>query len=99
MEASRELRAQLVHGERVGGKMIRKLEAGVPIPECVDAVGERASDLRQSAAEALVNYENRRHEMRRMFIEASVASGRSLGEIARDLGVSRQLVQRLSKEE
>ena len=98
MEASRELRTHLAAGERVGRKMITQLKRGAPIHECVTWAGENASDLRQSATDVQSAFERRRHEMRIAFIRAVLDSGMSMGDIAREMGVSRQRIQKLASE-
>jgi hypothetical protein len=98
MQASVELRAALRDGETIGRRMIKKLKNGVPISSAVEEVGASASELRQSAAEHLSCYEHRRHEMRLTFVGAALDEGLSIGEVARKLGVSRQLMARFAKE-
>jgi transcriptional regulator GlxA family with amidase domain len=98
MRASAELRAALREGETVGRRMIKKLQNGVAISSAVEEVGANASDLRRSAAEHLSRYEHRRHEMRLTFVKAALDEGMTIGELARRLGVSRQLMARFAKE-
>ncbi len=98
MRASAELRAALRDGETIGRRMIKKLQNGVPISNAVEEVGANASELRRSAAEHLSSYEHRRHEMRLTFVGAALDEGLSIGEVARKLGVSRQLMARFAKE-
>jgi len=98
MQASAELRAALRDGEAIGRRMIKKLQNGGSISNAVEEVGANASELRRSAAEHLSCYEHRRHEMRLTFVEAALDEGLSIGEVARKLGVSRQLMARFAKE-
>ncbi len=98
MEASAELRAALREGETIGRRMIKKLRNGVAISSAVEDAGANASDLRQSAAEHLSRYEQRRHEMRLTFVRAALDEGLTIGEVARKVGVSRQLMARFAKE-
>lgn len=98
MQASAELRAALREGETIGRRMIKKLQNGAPISSAVEEVGASASELRRSAAEHLSCYEHRRHEMRLTFVGAALDEGLSIGEVARKLGVSRQLMARFAKE-
>jgi len=98
MQASAELRAALREGEAIGGRMIKKLQNGVAISGAVEEVGANASDLRQTATEYLSRYEQCRHEMRLTFVKAALDEGLSIGEVARKVGVSRQLMARFAKE-
>ncbi len=98
MQASAELRAALREGETIGRRMIKKLQNGAPISSSVEEVGASASELRRSTAEHLSCYEHRRHEMRLTFVGAALDEGLSIGEVARKLGVSRQLMARFAKE-
>lgn len=98
MQSSVELRTALREGETIGRRMIKKLQNGVPVSNAVEEVGANASELRRSAAEHLSCYEHRRHEMRLTFVGAALDEGLSIGEVARKIGVSRQLMARFAKE-
>ena len=98
IESSEALRAHLEVGEETGREMIAKLETGIPVSTAVDAVGLTASALRTNLSQHLDDFEHRRHEMRILFIGAALDEGLSIGEIARKLGVSRQLLSRFAKE-
>ncbi len=98
IEASEALRANLRSNEAIGRKMIKRLEDGVPISECVDAAGAVASEVRRDINDLLAEYERHRHEMRLAFIGPSLDEGMTIGAIGRTLGVSRQLAARLAKE-
>jgi hypothetical protein len=98
IETSEALRANLRSNEAIGRKMIKRLEDGVPISECVDAAGAVASKVRRDINDLLAEYERHRHEMRLAFIGPSLDEGMTIGAIGRTLGVSRQLAARLAKE-
>ena len=98
IDASVALRDELVRGEAVGHRMIAALLAGVDIPDCVEAAGERPADLRQATADAHDIYRQRRHDMRALFLMAAHDSGLNDSQIARRLGVSRQSVEKSLKE-
>jgi hypothetical protein len=98
MAASEALREHLKQGERIGRKMVSALERGTPISEAVEAAGERPAELRQTSQDFLADYESCRHRMREFFMLASLDEGLSIGEVARKLGVSRQLASRLIRE-
>lgn len=91
MAASEALREHLKQGERIGRKMVSALEQGTPISEAVEAAGKHPAELRQTSQDLLGNYESRSHRMCEFFMLASLDEGLSIGEIARKLGVSRQL--------
>ena len=98
IDASVALRDELVRGEAIGHRMIAALLAGVDIPDCVEAAGERPADLRQTTADAHNVYRQRRHDMRALFLMAAHDSGLNDSQIARRLGVSRQSVEKSLKE-
>ena len=98
IDASVALRDELVRGEAIGHRMIAALLAGVDIPDCVDAAGERPADLRQTTADAHDVYRQRRHDMREHLLMAAHDSGLNDSQIARRLGVSRQSVEKSLKE-
>ena len=98
MRASAALRKHLVASERVGRRMIRALENGVPISESVAVSGASTAELRRESRDLAVAYEQRRHEMREIFVLAALDEHMTIGEIARQLGVSRQLGSRLVHE-
>jgi hypothetical protein len=98
IEASVALRANLRTGEAIGKKMIRELQRSTPIYEVVAATGSDPADLRQNANDLLDNFEHCRHQMRLAFIGPSLTDGVTIGQIGRDLGISRQLATRLARE-
>ncbi len=98
LDASAALRRHLVTTERTGRKMIAALQRGVPISEAVAAAGGSTSELRRSTTEMLADYEHARHQMRTAFLLPTLAEGKSIGDIARELGISRQLASRLVRE-
>jgi hypothetical protein len=93
--ASVALRAHLKRTERIGRKMIISLELGAAISEAVEAAGGHPAELRRTSQEILDNYELSRRRMREFFMLASLDEGLSIAEMARRLGVSRQLASRL----
>jgi hypothetical protein len=98
IEASKALRTSLRTGEVIGQKMIRELQGSTPIYETVTATGSDPADLRQNTNDLLDNFEHCRHEMRLAFIGPSLTDGVTIGQIGRDLGISRQLATRLARE-
>jgi hypothetical protein len=98
IKSSEVLRASLDEGEAIGRQLIAGLETGSAISSTIEDLGLSASTLRQNATQLLADYELRRHEMRITFIGAALDEGLSISEIARKLGVSRQLLQRYAHE-
>jgi len=98
LEASATLRRHLLDNERTGRKMIAALRRGVPISESVEASGKCAAELRSSTNELLDDYALARHQMRAAFMLPSLQEGMSIGDVARTLGISRQLASRLVSE-
>jgi len=98
IDASIALREELLRSEAVGHRMIAALLAGVDMADCVDAAGERPAAMRQAWADAHENYLLRRHDMRWLFLRAAHGAGLNDSEIARQLGISRQSVEKSLKE-
>ena len=98
MAASAALREHLKRTEGIGRRMVTALERGAAISDAVEAAGEFPSELRQTTQDSLGNYEACRHRMREYFMLAALKEGLSIGEVARKLGVSRQLASRLIHE-
>jgi len=96
--ASERLREGLLNGENIGRTMIEAIESGVSVAHSTDASGQDASTLRSSMNDLLEEFQHARHKMRIAFMLPSIDDGMSISEIARTLGVSRQLAQRLVHE-
>lgn len=96
IESIEQVRTALLRFKKAVVRESRLMEAGTPAVEALEAVD--ASTVRQGLVDALDELEAVRHEMRVAFIAVASAEGSSLSDVARALGVSRQLVARLAKE-
>jgi DNA-directed RNA polymerase sigma subunit (sigma70/sigma32) len=96
LEADQEVRRQLVAAERVLRRGIVRLEEGEEIASALEAT--QAADRRQDVNDALDALQLARHDLRVAVLAAGLEEGMSLSEVARGFGISRQLVQRLAKE-
>jgi hypothetical protein len=96
IEADQEVRRHLVVAERVLKRGITRLETGEEIASAL--AGTRAAERRQEVNDALESLAFARHDLRIAVLAAGLEEGMSLSEVARGFGISRQLVQRLAKE-
>ena len=98
LEVSAALRRRLVANERTGRSMVKALRRGDPVSMVVGGTREPASELRRSTTELLADYETVRHHMRTALVLPYLAEGKSIGDLGRELGISRQLASRLVKQ-
>ena len=96
VEANQAVRRQLLVGERVLKRGIARLESGEDIASAHAA--PRAAERRQDTNDALTALQLARHDLRIAVLAAGLEEGMSLSEVARGFGISRQLVQRLAKD-
>ncbi len=96
LEADQVVRHELVVSERVLKRGITRLKAGEEIGSALAAT--QAADRRQGVNDALESLQLARHDLRIAVLSAGLEEGMSLSEVARGFGISRQLVQRLAKE-
>jgi len=71
-----------------------RIESGTSAVDALESVN--ASTIRQELADALGHFEALRYQMRLAFIALALEEGSSQGDVARALGVSRQLVSRIA---
>jgi len=74
----------------------RRIGTGTPAVAALESVN--ASTIRQEVADALDHLDALRHQMRVAFIALAVEEGASMSDVARTLGVSRQLVSRIARD-
>src|SRR5579863_4581746 len=96
IQASISAREALRQSETLLRRLRRRLEKGSSIAEAM--AGLAISDHRQATFDRLTSLEHARRDARRAIISQGVSEGLSLGQLARQWGVSRQLVTRLAKE-
>ena len=95
IQASIAARQALRQSETILRRLRRRLERGSSIAE--GFAGLDISDHRQATFDGLTALEQARREARRAIIAVGLSEGLSLGQMARQWGVSRQLVTRLAK--
>ena len=98
LAANKALREGLRRDEVIGRRMLRELRNGTPIQNVVVATGNDPAEVRATTNELVDDFERSRHAARLVFIGQSVNEGVSIGQIGKDLGVSRQLAARLALE-
>jgi hypothetical protein len=96
IKASIAARQALRQSETLLGRLRRGLEKGSSLAEAF--AGLDIAYERQITFDRLSDLEHARRDARRAIIALGVSEGLSLGQMARQWGVSRQLVTRLAKE-
>lgn len=95
IEASISARQALRQSETMLRRLRRRIEKGSPVTEAFAGLG--IAENRQNTFDHLAALERVRRDARRALIELGVSQGLSLGHMAREWGVSRQLVARIAK--
>jgi hypothetical protein len=96
LDSARELRSCLRTVEAVYRRTLNSLESGNGASLTLKAA--EAGRARQELTEALRYFEQCRHHARLSLIAAELEEGRSIGEIGRTWGFSRQLAAKYAKE-
>jgi hypothetical protein len=94
-DANDHLRDVLLHNKRALVAGAKHIENG---EWTADEVEAGAPEIRFELTEALSVFEKARHEVRLSFFGFGTEQGKSMSEIGRALGVSRQLASRLAAE-
>jgi DNA-directed RNA polymerase specialized sigma24 family protein len=97
LAASTALRRELLGWERALKRMLRHLQRGRETGDVHKLMS--IAEHRLTLQRALERFETKRHVSRRAIFVLAAAEGRSLADIARDWGVSRQLVSRIIHED
>lgn len=92
--ATDRLRDTIVQFKKAFASQRRRMASGTPAVEALEAVN--ASVVRQELADAMEEFQTARQLVRAAFIAVALEEGSSLSDVARALGVSRQLVSRLA---
>ena len=95
IRASISARQALRQSETVLNRLRRRIEKGSSITEAMAGLG--IAENRQSTFECLTALERARRDARRAMIDLGASQGLSLGHMARQWGVSRQLIARIAK--
>jgi hypothetical protein len=94
VEATDRLRDAFLRFKKSFMTQTRRMESGTPAVEALESVN--ASVVRQELASAVEEFETSRYKVRLAFIAVALDQGANMSEIARALGVSRQLVSRMA---
>ena len=97
IEVSKAFRDTVVRNERAAAKLIRQLHRQGSVIEAFTAI-EGAMDRPREMAEAADEFEAARRASRQALLALAKAEGASFSAVARQLGVSRQLVSRVAAE-
>jgi hypothetical protein len=96
LETAQALRTHLRTVEAVYRRTLKNLESGKGASLTLKT--EEAGEARRALTEALDEFERCRHQARLSLIAAELEEGRSIGDIGRTWGFSRQLASRYAKE-
>ena len=96
-DASKTLRQVLVRYERALAALATRTKRGESVLEAFDAM-DGVMHRQRELPETLEEFEAARHQVRLALVSLASAQGDSMSELARRLGVSRQLASRLSTE-
>lgn len=96
LEAIDQLREALVGFKKAFAAQCRRMERGTSGVEAMESVN--AAGVRQQLADAMDEFEAARYRTRLAFITLALDEGASLSDVARAMGVSRQLVSRLARD-
>jgi uncharacterized protein YdbL (DUF1318 family) len=95
LEVSKAFRAVVARNERAAAKLIGQLKRPGSVIDAFTAI-EGAMDRPREMAEAADEFEAARRAARQAILALAKAEGVSFSEVARQLGVSRQLVSRMA---
>jgi hypothetical protein len=94
-EANDHLRAVLIRHKNAMVLNAKRIESG----EWTDAAANAGvPGIRSEVTEAMDNFEKARHQVRLAFFDLGTDQGKSIAEMGRALGISRQLASRLAAE-
>ena len=93
---SEELRQVLQRYEDGGVTMADRLEQGESLADALDAA--KGPVRRKEVTDAMKRFERTRHQVRLLMFQLAAEQGTTASELGRQLGISRQLASRLSRE-
>ena len=96
-DATAEVRALLDEVDQGLGVFAELLESGEPVAALLG--GGEASASRRQFVKAMTDFETARRRLRIAVITLGVEQGESMADLARSLGISRQLAYRLQAED
>jgi len=99
IEVTDELRAALLAYRKACEGMVRAGAPGQPARDTIQAMERvKVREHREAVTEAIADFEAARHRVRLELVTAAQDEGRNLSDVAKALGVSRQLTSRLGIE-
>ena len=97
IDATDELRAALLAYRKVCDVLVRTGTPGQPSSDTIAAMERlKVREHREAVSEAMADFETARQRVRIELVTAAQDEGRNLSDVARTLGVSRQLTSRLA---
>jgi response regulator of citrate/malate metabolism len=96
IESTEKLRQVLAQYQRATNRLVRRVESGDRLVDTVERIGGRA--LRPELTDVLDEFETARHNTRLAMFALAQEEHTSISELARALGISRQLGSRLARE-
>ena len=96
IDSIEHLRAVLQQFAKLNARLSKRIGAGGDLGETLEALG--GPDTRKEMTEALEAFETARHRLRLAMFALAEEQGMSISEVARGLGISRQLASRLAAE-
>jgi hypothetical protein len=87
---------ELRQSQQLHRRILKKVDKGQPLTSALIATGP--AEIRQSFDEAMEGVTTLRHHTRSLVFALAVEEGLSIGEVARNWGVSRQLASRYVRE-
>ena len=94
IECTEQVRTALLGFKRAVARQSKLIGSGTPAVTALEDVN--AAGIRQNLTDALAEFEALRYQMRVACIAVALDDGASLSDVARALGVSRQLVSRIA---
>jgi transposase-like protein len=91
-----KLRQVLLQYQRATRRLVRHVESGKRLIDTVELIGGR--ELRPELTDVLDEFETERHNTRLAMFALAGEEDTSISELARALGISRQLGSRLARE-
>jgi len=96
IESAERLRKLLQEYKKVSARLVRLVESGEPVVDAIERIG--GPQIRPELTNAIDALETARHRTRLALFDQAAEDGSSISEMARALGISRQLGSRLAKE-
>jgi len=99
IESTEHLKAELVAYQEAAEEMVSTLRPGAAASATIEMMERlKVAELRERVTAAIAHFEAARHSVRVELVAAAQEEGRHLSDVARALGVSRQLTSRLGIE-